>query len=81
MKLTRAHRLITIYDCKVVLAWEGTASDGTEVKGTLTIPEVSHEQLDGLEDYTVRSPPRATPPPSSRRRSKALTGARSMSGF
>ncbi|KAJ7496932.1 activator of Hsp90 ATPase [Mycena latifolia] len=48
----RKSKLITIYDCKVVCAWSGTASDGTEVKGTLTIPEVSHEiTLDGLSDY------------------------------
>lgn len=48
------HRLITIYDCRVVLKWTGTASDGTEVNGSLTIPEVSHEvTLDGLSDYTV----------------------------
>ncbi len=47
-------RLITIYDCKVVLEWTGTASDGTEVKGKLTIPEVSHEiTLDGLSEYVV----------------------------
>lgn len=47
-------RLITIYDCKVELQWEGTASDGTEVSGKLTIPEVSHEiTLDGLSDYVV----------------------------
>ncbi|KAJ6495784.1 activator of Hsp90 ATPase [Mycena vitilis] len=48
----RKSKLITIYDCKVVCAWSGTASDGTEVKGTVTIPEVSHEiTLDGLSDY------------------------------
>jgi activator of HSP90 ATPase len=48
-------RLITIYDCRVELAWTGTASDGTEVKGTVTVPEVSHEvTLDGLSDYVVR---------------------------
>ncbi|RDB22270.1 hypothetical protein Hypma_010604 [Hypsizygus marmoreus] len=60
----RKSKLITIYDCKVVLNWEGTTSEGTEVKGTLTIPEVSHEiTLDGLSDYayiwnltTPRSP-------------------------
>lgn len=47
-------RLITIFDCKVVCNWSGTASDGTEVKGTVTIPEVSHEiTLDGLSDYVV----------------------------
>jgi len=48
----RKSKLITIYDCKIVLDWRGTASDGTEVKGTLTIPEVSHEiTLDRLSDY------------------------------
>ncbi|KAG6843847.1 hypothetical protein H0H93_016901, partial [Arthromyces matolae] len=48
----RKSKLITIYDCKVVLQWAGTASDGTEVNGTLTIPEVSHEiTLDNLSDY------------------------------
>ncbi|OBZ69321.1 hypothetical protein A0H81_10948 [Grifola frondosa] len=60
----RKSKLITIYDCKVVLEWKGIASDGTEVSGKLTIPEVSHEvTLDGLSDYvyewsltTARSP-------------------------
>ncbi|KAH9951908.1 activator of Hsp90 ATPase [Amylocystis lapponica] len=48
----RKSKLITIYDCKVELQWAGTASDGTEVSGTLIIPEVSHEiTLDGLSDY------------------------------
>ena len=47
-------RLITIFDCKVVLKWTGSASDGTEVKGTLTIPEVSHEIIcDKLSDFVV----------------------------
>lgn len=49
-------RLITIYDCKIDLKWKGKASDGTEVKGKLKIPEVSHEiTLDGLSDYVVCS--------------------------
>ncbi|KAF9014168.1 activator of Hsp90 ATPase [Cyathus striatus] len=60
----RKSKLITIFDCKVTMNWEGTASDGTEVKGTVTIPEVSHEIIcDGLTDYvyewslgTTRSP-------------------------
>ncbi|KAG6810285.1 hypothetical protein H0H92_012583 [Tricholoma furcatifolium] len=48
----RKSKLITIYDVKIVLDWTGTASDGTEVKGTLTIPEVSHEiTLDQSNDY------------------------------
>jgi len=48
----RKSKLITIYDCKISLDWSGTASDGTEVKGTVSIPEVSHEiTLDGLSDY------------------------------
>jgi len=49
----RKSKLITIYDLKVVLKWTGTASDGTDVDGTLTIPEVSHEiTLDGLNEYS-----------------------------
>lgn len=52
---TEFYRLITIYDVKIELKWEGKASDGTDVSGTLTIPEVSHEiTLDGLSDYVVR---------------------------
>ncbi|KIK61844.1 hypothetical protein GYMLUDRAFT_198656 [Collybiopsis luxurians FD-317 M1] len=48
----RKSKLITIYDCKVNLEWEGTASDGTEVTGRLDIPEVSHEiTLDKSSDY------------------------------
>ncbi|KAH7921379.1 hypothetical protein BV22DRAFT_1019489 [Leucogyrophana mollusca] len=48
----RKSKLITIYDCRVVLDWSGTASDGSEVSGKVTIPEVSHEiTLDGLSDY------------------------------
>ena len=50
-------RLITIFDCKISLAWTGTTSEGTEVKGTLTIPEVSHEIVcDNLSEYVVRTP-------------------------
>ncbi|PPQ86935.1 hypothetical protein CVT25_009821 [Psilocybe cyanescens] len=48
----RKSKLITIFDCKVVLDWQGTTSDGTEVKGTLTIPEVSHEIIcDQLSEF------------------------------
>lgn len=47
-------RLITIFDCKVVMKWQGTASDGTAVQGTLTIPEVSHEIIcDRLSEFVV----------------------------
>lgn len=47
-------RLIIIYECKIELKWTGTASDGTEVEGTLSIPEVSHEiTLDGISKYSV----------------------------
>jgi activator of HSP90 ATPase len=57
----RKSKLISIYDCKVILDWKGRAADGTEATGKLTIPEVSHEvTLDGLSDYvyqwTVTSP-------------------------
>lgn len=48
----RKSKLITIFDCKVSLDWAGVASDGTEVKGRLVIPEVSHEvTVDRLSDY------------------------------
>jgi len=51
----RKSKLITIYDCKVVLNWKGTTTDGTEAKGKLTIPEVSHEiTLDGISDYVYQ---------------------------
>jgi len=47
-------RLITIFDCKIDIAWEGVASDGTEVKGRVVVPEVSHEiTVDRLSDYVV----------------------------
>ncbi|KAI0256563.1 activator of Hsp90 ATPase [Lactifluus subvellereus] len=51
----RKSKLITIYDCKVVLHWKGRATDGAEATGKLTIPEVSHEiTLDGLSDYVYQ---------------------------
>jgi len=49
----RKSKLITIYDCKISIEWTGTASDGKEVTGKVTIPEVSHEiTVDRLSDYT-----------------------------
>lgn len=57
IRLTISNRLITIYDVKLELKWSGKASDGVRVDGKLLIPEVSHEvTLDGLSEYTVRSP-------------------------
>lgn len=48
----RKSKLITIYDCELALEWEGKTADGTEVKGRLDVPEVSHEiTLDGLSQY------------------------------
>ncbi|KDQ14543.1 hypothetical protein BOTBODRAFT_110127 [Botryobasidium botryosum FD-172 SS1] len=49
----RKSKLITIFDCKIELEWNATHTDGTEAKGTLTVPEVSHEvTVDKLSDYT-----------------------------
>lgn len=49
----RKSKLITIYDCKITLAFEGTTSTGSLAKGTLHIPEVSHEvTLDKTSDYS-----------------------------
>jgi activator of HSP90 ATPase len=44
---------LTIYDLEVESAWIGKDSNGEEVKGTLKVPEVSHEAIDGLSDYVV----------------------------
>jgi len=49
----RKSKLITIFDVRLVLKWSATHPDGTNVGGSLTIPEVSHEVVvDGLTDYT-----------------------------
>jgi len=51
----RKSKLITIYDVRIKLDWSGTATDGTEVEGTLNIPEVSHEiTLDQLSEYSFQ---------------------------
>ncbi|WWC61767.1 uncharacterized protein I303_104352 [Kwoniella dejecticola CBS 10117] len=47
----RKGKLLTIYDLEVEAKWSGKAQDGTEVSGTLKVPEVSHEAIDGLSDY------------------------------
>lgn len=52
----RKGKLLTIYDLEVEMAWTGINADGEEVKGTLKVPEVSHEAIDGLSDYVVRPP-------------------------
>jgi len=44
---------LTIYDLEVEAVWAGKDSNGEEVKGTLKVPEVSHEAIDGLSDYVV----------------------------
>lgn len=36
-------QLVTIYDLKITVIWEGTLSDGTVVRGLLTAIEVSHD--------------------------------------
>lgn len=47
----RKSKLITIYDIPISLDWHGATSDGTEVTGSLSIPEVSHENtLDKSHD-------------------------------
>ncbi|KAF8647476.1 hypothetical protein AX16_006681 [Volvariella volvacea WC 439] len=48
----RKSKLITIFDCKVVIGWTGKTAGGEDVKGSLTLPEVSHEiTVDHLSDY------------------------------
>lgn len=48
---------MTIYDLEVEATWTGKDSNGEEVKGTLKVPEVSHEAIDGLSDYVVSPSP------------------------
>ncbi|WRT66256.1 uncharacterized protein IL334_003209 [Kwoniella shivajii] len=47
----RKGKILTIYDLEVEAKWSGKAKDGSDVEGTLRIPEVSHEAIDGLSDY------------------------------
>jgi len=48
----RKSKLITIFDCKIDMEWKGITSDGTEVNGKVTVPEVSHEvTVDHLSPY------------------------------
>ncbi|KIY70395.1 hypothetical protein CYLTODRAFT_419751 [Cylindrobasidium torrendii FP15055 ss-10] len=48
----RKSKLITIFDLRLTVHWTGTASDGSEVKGRVDIPEVSHENTcDSPEKY------------------------------
>ncbi|KAJ1982666.1 Co-chaperone [Dimargaris xerosporica] len=39
----RKGKVITIFDVAIKITWEGTAPDGTEATGTITIPEVAHD--------------------------------------
>ncbi|KAI8099986.1 activator of Hsp90 ATPase [Halteromyces radiatus] len=39
----RKGKIITIYDVNLKYSWEGVASDGTKVSGTIHIPEVAHD--------------------------------------
>lgn len=47
----RKGRLITIYDCQMTVDWSGKLESGTEAKGTIAFPEVSHEVQDEGEEY------------------------------
>ncbi len=66
-------RLLTIYDLELEMRWEGVAEDGSEVKGTLRIPEVSHEAIDGLSDYVVRIFPFSSQSPADQAPSSTST--------
>ena len=51
----RKGKLITIYDCQLTLSWQGKLESGTEAKGTILFPEVSHEIEDEGQEYRVSS--------------------------
>lgn len=51
---TPSFRMITIFDVRLEMRWKGSTSDGTDISGSLIIPEVSHENvLDGVSDLSV----------------------------
>jgi hypothetical protein len=58
----------------VELKWEGKGSDGEDVKGTVKVPEVSHEAIDGLSDYVVSPGLLASPPPHLHSVARAIEG-------
>ncbi|BGP14027.1 hypothetical protein JCM10213_005612 [Rhodosporidiobolus nylandii] len=39
----RKSKLVTIYDQRVTMRWKATATDGSDVTGTLIAPEVAHD--------------------------------------
>lgn len=49
----RKGRLITIFDCQLTVQWAGKLDSGTEAKGTISFPEVSHEVQDEDREYPV----------------------------
>lgn len=49
----RKGRLITIYDCQLTADWSGKLENGTEAKGSISFPEVSHEVQDEGSEYVV----------------------------
>lgn len=47
----RKGKVITIFDLKIQLEYMGKTTDGEEVSGTITIPEVAHDTDE--DDYVV----------------------------
>jgi len=47
----RKNKVITLFDVKLVLGFEGEVGDVKDVSGTITIPEVAHDS--GADDYVV----------------------------
>lgn len=49
----RKGKVITLFDVKVQLEYEGKTADDEEVSGTISIPEVAHDTEE--DEYVVRS--------------------------
>ena len=49
----RKGRVITLFDVKVQLEYDGKTQDDEDVSGTITIPEVAHDTEE--DEYVVRS--------------------------
>ncbi|KAG5517926.1 hypothetical protein PMAC_000381 [Pneumocystis sp. 'macacae'] len=51
----RKGKIITIYDLKIVLEFNGKLVDGTDVSGTITVPEVAYDSDDYIFEIEVFS--------------------------
>lgn len=60
----RKGKVMTLFDVKLVLEYSGTTTDGKDVRGTITVPEVAHDtaedeyvfEIDAYSDEPAKQP-------------------------